>query len=167
MSTPFVGEIRIFAGTFAPAGWAFCDGQLLSIAENEVLFTLIGTTYGGDGQETFALPDLRGRLPLHQGSGFVIGELGGAESATLTVNQMPPHTHALIASANESTAASPLGSLLAQPAEISLYLEDAPSVDLNPAAIGAVGGSEPHSNLQPFVCVYFIISLFGIFPTQS
>jgi microcystin-dependent protein len=164
--TAWVGEIRMFAGNFAPAGWMFCEGQLLPISENETLFQLIGTTYGGDGEATFALPDLRGRIPIHQGSGFILAETGGAEEITLTVNQIPAHTHALIA----STAAggpNPGGSLLATSTAIDIYRESTASVPLAAASIGPVGGSQPHTNFQPYLCVNFIISLFGIFPPPT
>ncbi len=172
MPEPFIGEIRMFAGSFAPLGWALCNGQLLSIAENDVLFNLIGTTYGGDGQETFALPDLRGRLPLHQGnlSGnqFTPGESGGVETVTLTVNQIPVHTHPLVASTATGSQPNPGGRLLAtNPGNVMLYIEDPPSINMAPAAIAPVGGSQPHDNFQPYLCINFIISLFGIYPTQS
>jgi microcystin-dependent protein len=169
MAQPYVGEIRMFAGNFAPAGWMFCEGQLLPISEYETLFNLIGTTYGGDGQSTFALPDLRGRLPIHFGSGFTLAETGGAEEITLTVNQMPAHAHPLLASANLGSLPDPVGSVTAQSrtAGVDLYLEDVPNVSLAPNAISSVGGSQPHTNFQPYLCVDFIISLFGIFPSQS
>lgn len=169
MAQPYVGEIRMFAGNFAPAGWMFCEGQLLPISEFDPLFQLIGTTYGGDGQSTFALPDLRGRLPIHQGSGFTLAETGGAESVTLTVSQIPAHSHPLLASSALGRVASPGGSVLAQSrtANVDLYLEDTPAVNMAAAAISAVGGSQPHTNFQPYLCVDFIISLFGIFPSPT
>jgi microcystin-dependent protein len=172
MSQPFVGEIRIFAGNFAPAGWAFCDGQLLSIAENDVLFQLIGTTYGGDGQETFALPDLRGRLPIHMGQGpglsnRIIGEQGGTEVEALTVSQMPIHTHAAVLSSGAGSEASPAGNVLAASPNVRLYRPGAPTVSLHPGTVAPIGGSQPHDNTMPFLCVNFIISLFGIFPSQT
>lgn len=169
MAQPYVGEIRMFAGNFAPAGWMFCEGQLLPISENETLFQLIGTTYGGDGQSTFALPDLRGRLPIHQGNGFVLAETGGAEEITLTVNQIPAHSHPLLASSSLASVASPQGNLVAQSrqAGIDLYIEDTPTVNMAANAIGPVGGSQPHTNFQPYLCVSFIISLFGIFPSPT
>jgi len=164
---PYVGEIKIFAGNFAPVGWAFCEGQLVPISENEVLFNLIGTTYGGDGQATFALPDLRGRLPIHMGGGFTIGETGGVETVTLTASQIPAHTHALLGTTNGASAAAP-GSdvVLGRTASsvITPYGADAPLTTLSPSSIGTVGGSQPHNNFQPYVCVNFIISLFGVFP---
>ena len=167
MAQPYVGEIRMFAGNFAPVGWMFCAGQRLPISENETLFQLIGTTYGGDGQSTFALPDLRGRLPLHQGNGFILAETGGAEEITLTVNQVPAHTHPLLASSNSAVDANPTGRVLGETRAADLYLEDAPNVNLSGSAIGPAGGSQPHTNLQPFLCVNFIISLFGIFPSPT
>jgi microcystin-dependent protein len=173
MSTPYVGEIRMFGGNFAPAGWAFCDGSLLAISENDTLFTLIGTTYGGDGQQTFGLPDLRGRLPIHMGTGAglssrVIGQNGGTESVTLTVNQLPGHAHAFLGSANSASALSPAGAVAASPTNIDLYRPGStPDQVMASNAIGPVGGSQPHDNLQPFLCISFIISLYGVFPTQN
>lgn len=169
MAQPYVGEIRMFAGNFAPAGWMFCEGQLLPISENETLFQLIGTTYGGDGQSTFALPDLRGRLPIHQGNGFILAETGGAEEITLTVNQIAAHSHPMLANASLASDVNPGNRVLAQPATggAFLYLEDAPSVSMAATAISGVGGSQPHTNFQPYLCVDFIISLFGIFPSPT
>lgn len=167
MAQPYVGEIRMFAGNFAPAGWMFCEGQLLPISENETLFQLIGTTYGGDAESTFALPDLRGRIPIHQGNGVILAESGGAEQITLTTAQIPAHTHPVLAVQAVGTAGSPPGNLLAETTGIQPYIEDSASVDMAPQAISATGGSQPHSNLQPFLCVNFIISLFGIFPSQT
>lgn len=167
MAQPFVGEIRMFAGNFAPAGWMFCEGQLLPISENETLFNLIGTTYGGDGQSTFALPDLRGRLPLHQGNSFVLAETGGSEQITLTVNQIPAHSHALLASLNNATAASPTGNVTGQVGATQIYREVPPASPMAAQAVSSVGGSQPHDNLQPYLCIDFIISLFGIFPSQT
>jgi microcystin-dependent protein len=167
MAQPYVGEIRMFAGNFAPAGWMFCAGQLLPISENVTLFQLIGTTYGGDGQETFALPDLRGRIPLHQGNGFILAETGGAEEITLTVSQIPAHSHALLASSGPSTTVSPQTNLTGEPPQITPYIEDVSSVNMSPSAISATGGSQPHTNFQPYLCVNFIISLFGLFPSPT
>ena len=169
MAQPYVGEIRMFAGNFAPAGWMFCDGAIVPISENETLFNLIGTTYGGDGQSTFALPDLRGRIPLHQGNGFILAETGGAEEITLTVNQIPAHAHPLLASADLASSPDPAGNVLAQSrtAGVDLYLEDTPNTTLAANSVGSVGGSQPHTNLQPFLCINFIISLFGIYPPPS
>jgi microcystin-dependent protein len=167
MAQPYVGEIRMFAGNFAPAGWMFCEGQLLPISENETLFQLIGTTYGGDGQSTFALPDLRGRIPLHQGNGLVLAETGGAEEITLTVNQIPAHTHLLVASTNLSQDTNPQNKVLGQSAGPLIYIQDTPDTNLTAQAMTSVGGSQPHTNFQPYLCVDFIISLFGIFPSQT
>ena len=171
MAQPYVGEIRIFAGNFAPAGWMFCEGQLLPISENETLFNLIGTTYGGDGESTFALPDLASRIPLHQGTGsegttFQLAETGGVESVTLTVNQIPVHTHPLLGSINQAAATDPTGRLVAKP-DKSIYRPDDAGQAMAAQAVGAAGGSQPHENRQPYLCVNFIISLFGIFPTQT
>lgn len=167
MAQPYVGEIRMFAGNFAPAGWMFCEGALLPISENETLFQLIGTTYGGDGQETFALPDLRGRLPTHQGNGFILAETGGAEEVTLTVNQIPSHGHPLIGSTGSATSQTPAGALPATGQAATYFnLLDNPT-NMAPVSIGPVGGSQPHTNFQPYLCVDFIISLFGIFPSPT
>ena len=167
MAQPYVGEIRMFAGNFAPAGWMFCEGQLLPISENETSFNLIGTTYGGDGQSTFALPDLRGRLPIHFGNGFILAERGGAETITLNTQQIPAHTHALLASTNMGNASGPANNVPSRSPSPSIYIEDATDSNMNAGALGAVGGSQPHDNFQPYLCVHFIISLFGIFPSQS
>ena len=169
MAQPYVGEIRMFAGNFAPAGWMFCEGQLLPISENETLFQLIGTTYGGDGESTFALPDLRGRIPIHQGNGFILAETGGAEEITLTVNQIPAHTHPALCSINTSTGTATVGTVLSAPPDVNTlpYGTDAPTGAMNPQSVGPVGGSQPHTNFQPYLCVDFIISLFGIFPSPT
>lgn len=167
MAQPFVGEIRMFAGNFEIAGWAFCDGRLLPISENEVLFTLIGTTYGGDGQSTFALPDLRGRIPIHNGNGFILAESGGAEQVTLTVQQIASHTHPLIATTSVANQSSPSNNIAAQSTAADLYIEDTATAGLAPSAITPTGGSQPHTNFQPYLCVTFLISLFGIFPRFS
>jgi microcystin-dependent protein len=167
MAQPYVGEIRMFAGNFAPAGWMFCEGQLLPISENETLFNLIGTTYGGDGQSTFGLPDLRGRLPLHQGNGFVLAEQGGAEEITLTVQQIPGHTHAFLAVNATGTQISPAGTLPASSFNVVPYINDVPTGNFNANSVGSTGGSQPHTNFQPYLCVDFIISLFGIFPSPT
>ena len=167
MAQPYVGEIRMFGGNFAPAGWMFCEGQLLPISENETLFNLIGTTYGGDGQSTFQLPDLRGRIPLHFGNGFIQAQTGGAETVTLQVSQMPAHSHSLLASGTIVNVSSPGGSVLAQSTTVSMFSSAAPSPAMAVAAIGSTFGSQPHTNFQPYLCVNFIISLFGIFPSQN
>jgi microcystin-dependent protein len=157
----------MFAGNFAPAGWMFCEGELLPISEFETLFNLIGTTYGGDGQSTFALPDLRGRVPLHQGNGFTLAETGGVEEVTLTVSQIPSHSHALLASTDGGNQPSPVGFLPAANNVVKLYANAAPTVALNSVSMLPDGGSQPHTNFQPYLCVSFIISLFGIFPSQT
>jgi microcystin-dependent protein len=171
-SQPYVGEIFIFAGNFAPAGWALCNGQLMAIAETDVLFTLIGTTYGGDGQSTFALPDLRGRAPIHQGTEngntYTIGEFEGTEGVTLTVGQLPVHSHGargnpggnVVSPAGAYWGADPGGNTAA-------YTQGAPNASMAAGAITPAGGSQSHANVQPFLCVTYIISLFGIFPSQN
>jgi len=173
MPEPYVGEIRMFAGNFAPNGWMFCEGQPLPISENDVLFQLIGTTYGGDGQETFNLPNLASRVPIHMGTGpdgttYQIGEMAGTEQETLTVQQIPNHTHPLTASTADGTTPNSQGNVLAQtPAGIFPYFEDTPTTSMNAQAITPAGGSQPHENTQPFLCINFIISLFGRFPSQT
>src|ERR1041384_2095194 len=167
MAQPYVGEIRIFAGNFAPQGWMFCDGQLLPISENETLFNLIGTTYGGDGQSTFSLPDLRGRLPIHTGNGSVLAQTGGAEEVTLTVTQIPTHTHPLMASVSPAGQSNPAGNVPGQSPSADLFITDVTAGNMNASAMDPAGGSQPHTNLQPYLCVNFIISLFGIFPSQN
>ena len=167
MAQPYVGEIRMFAGNFAPSGWMFCEGQLLPISENETLFQLIGTMYGGDGQSTFGLPDLRGRVPLHQGNGYVLAEAAGVESVTLTVQQIPAHTHALLATTAVGAGASPAGSVLAASGSSNVYRPAPASALMSAQTVGPTGGSQPHTNLQPYLCIDFIISLFGIFPSPT
>jgi microcystin-dependent protein len=169
MAQPYVGEIRMFAGNFAPAGWMFCEGQLLPISENETLFQLIGTTYGGDGQSTFALPDLRGRIPVHQGNGFILAETGGVEEITLTVQQITAHSHPFLATSNLAASNSATNSLPAASNVFGVfpYGSDAPRTNLHPNSVSSVGGSQPHTNFQPYLCVDFIISLFGIFPSPT
>jgi microcystin-dependent protein len=167
MAQPYVGEIRLFAGNFAPAGWMFCEGQLLPISEYETLFNLIGTTYGGDGQSTFALPDLRGRLPIHFGGGFVLAETGGVEQVTLTTAQIPAHAHPMLASADLAASPNPKDNVLAETVSTTPYFAGPPAVALAPQAIASVGGSQPHSNFQPYLCLSHIISLFGIFPSPT
>jgi microcystin-dependent protein len=172
MSQPFIGEIRMFGGTFAPAGWAFCNGALMPISENDALFTLIGTTYGGDGQETFGLPDLQSRMPIHAGTGssgttYQLGEKAGIESVTLTTQQIPIHTHPLVGSSATAASQTPAGGVLAT-AQSQVYYNfpDAPAT-MAATSIGIAGGSQPHENMQPFLVITFIISLFGIFPSQN
>lgn len=167
MAQPYVGELRMFAGTFAPAGWMFCEGQLLPISEYETLFNLIGTTYGGDGESTFALPDLRGRIPIHQGNGFILAETGGAEEITLTVNQIPAHSHPFVGRAGGGNQSIPQDGLIAMSGLRHFTDETAPASMMHPTMIGPAGGSQPHTNFQPYLCVSFIISLFGIFPSPT
>jgi len=157
----------MFGGNFAPAGWMFCEGQLLPISENETLFQLIGTTYGGDGQSTFALPDLRGRLPIHFGNGFILAETGGAEEITLTVSQIPAHTHPCLGSCGNDAQGNPSNDVLASSTIVKLYALETADASMAPTAVGSVGGSQPHTTFQPYLCVNFIISLFGIFPSQT
>lgn len=164
---PYVGEIRMFAGSFAPAGWMLCEGQTLPISENEVLFQLIGTTYGGDGQETFNLPNLTGRVPVHMGNYSQIGEMGGTETVTLTNQQIPNHNHALLVSTAFGQETNPEGNVFARTRDMEAYLKDVPSTSLNAAVVSPAGGSQPHENMQPFLVINFIISLFGIFPSQT
>jgi microcystin-dependent protein len=167
MAQPYVGEIRMFAGNFAPAGWQFCAGQLLPISEYETLFNLIGTTYGGDGESTFALPDLQGRTPLHFGNGFVLAETGGVETVTLTVSQMPAHSHPMLAASAPATATNPQGNLPAQGVSKRFYGPMSIPGPMAPNSGTSTGGSQPHDNMQPYLCVSYIISLFGIFPSQT
>jgi microcystin-dependent protein len=167
MAQPYVGEIRMFGGNFAPVGWMFCEGQLLPISENDTLFVLIGTTYGGDGESTFALPDLRGRLPLHQGNNFIVGETGGVEEVTLATTQIPAHTHALLGSLNVADQSSASANVLARVTGTDIYSADSPFGNMSAQAIAPVGGSQPHTNFQPYLCVNFIISLFGLYPSPT
>lgn len=167
----FVGEVRIFAGTFAPNGWAFCNGQLLPISQNTALFSLLGTFYGGDGQSTFALPDLRGRVPIHpeQGPGLtnrLLGETGGSETHVLATAEMPAHTHTVAASSANGAADSPAGRVMARsPAAIPQYAAS-PDADLSGMAVSNSGGDQPHNNMQPYLTVTYIIALQGIFPPR-
>ena len=165
MSDPYNGEIRMFAGNFAPVGWLLCQGQVLPISDFDALFNLIGTTYGGDGQQTFALPDLQSRMPMHQGSGYVLGQTGGTETVTLNQNQLPVHTHQAVAAAVASSP-SPNGNFWASYANME-YSTQAPSAPMAPTALSLAGGNQPHDNMMPFLCINFIISLYGIFPTQN
>jgi len=175
MGQPYVGEIRMFAGNFAPVGWMFCEGQTLPISENDVLFTLIGTTYGGDGQETFNLPNLASRVPLHMGTGpdgttYQLGEAAGTEQETLTTQQIPSHSHPEVAANAAGTDQLPTGKVLAQAVSsqpnLLFYGSDSVAA-MNSGAIQPAGGSQPHENTQPFLVINFIISLFGVFPSQT
>ncbi|MGC2745741.1 MAG: tail fiber protein [Candidatus Angelobacter sp.] len=171
MGTPYVGEIRMFAGNFAPAGWAFCQGQTLPISENEVLFNLIGTTYGGDGQSTFNLPNLASRVPVHMGTGggssYVIGQSAGAEQVTLSVQQLPAHKHTPLCNSGAGGQSSPGNFLWAQQATNSPYQNVTPTLQMATNAIKPAGGSQPHDNMVPFLAINFIISLFGVFPSPT
>lgn len=166
MSSPFIGEIRMFGGNFAPVGWAFCNGAVIPIDQNDTLFNLIGTTYGGDGQSTFALPDLQSRVPVHVGPGFALGQSGGVETVTLTVSQIPAHSHVPLCQAGNGNQATPANNYWAA-SPLDLYNDTAPSETMAAAAIGSAGGSQPHDNMIPFLAVNFILSLFGIFPSQT
>ena len=168
MSEPYVGEIRMFGGTFAPQGWMFCSGQVLSISENDVLFNLIGTTYGGDGQTTFMLPDLQGRFPLHIGGGFVLGQNGGTETVTLTTNQLPAHQHTPNSN-NAGGSDSPTNNVWGASSTGKPYAAAAGGVPvaLNNATVQPQGGNQPHDNMHPYLCIAYIISLYGIYPAQN
>jgi len=167
MTQPYVGEIRMFAGNFAPAGWEFCHGQTLPIYQYETLFQLIGITYGGNGSSTFGLPDLRGRVPVSMGNGFTLAETGGVEEVTLTANQIPNHGHAFLASSRSATSTNPANRVLGNSGAMRLYTGDAPTASMHVASLWPTGGSQPHSNLQPYLCINYIISLFGIFPSPT
>ncbi len=167
---PYIGEIRLMAGTVRPAGWAYCDGQLLPISENDALFIVLDTRYGGDGQETFGLPDLRGRVPVHQGNGYFLGEQGGVESVTLTTQQLPNHGHAALGSVATASSSSPADNVFATLPVAGVqatYGEDEPLLTLPQSAIVPVGGSQPHDNMQPYGVLNYVISLFGVFPSQT
>lgn len=172
MAQPYVGEIRMFAGNFAPSGWLFCDGQTLPIAENETLFQLLGTTYGGDGQETFNMPNLQSRMPIHMGTNpgtgtnYQIAEAAGVEEVTLTTQQIPLHTHQIFGSSDTAQRRGPANSVFGR-APGDAYASEYTEEFLSAQSVGPMGGSQPHTNLQPYLCVNFIISLFGIFPSQT
>ncbi len=172
MSEPFIGEIRMFAGNFAPQGWAFCDGQLLAVNQNDALFSLFGTIYGGDGETTFGLPDLRGRIPIHAGSGpgltpRQLGARGGAENVTVTEQQLPNHTHQPRATENTDVTTEPTGRVVGQPAKNIYRSPPDNGLDTSTDSIVPVGGSNQHTNIQPFLCVHFIVALFGIYPSTT
>lgn len=172
MGTPYIGEIKMFAGNFAPEGWAFCMGQLLPISENDALFALIGTTYGGDGQNTFALPNLCGRVPVHMGQGpgisqyYQMGEMLGVEQVALTANQLASHQHSLAVTTAQASSNDPAGRMLAA-AGAEVYGPLGNTVDMSSQGVGTGGGSQPHENMQPYLCINYIISLYGIFPSQT
>ncbi len=171
MSTPYIGEIRLVGFNFAPVGWAACDGQLIPISQNDTLFNLIGTTYGGDGQQTFALPNLQSRVPIHQGQGpglsnYVIGEAAGVESVTLTSNQIPAHSHPAQAQTGSGNQASPNGGVWANSGQ-GVYAAGPASLAMKNNLVGSAGGSQPHDNMMPFLVINFVISLFGVYPTPN
>lgn len=173
MSEPFVGEIRMFAGNFAPLGWAYCDGQLLAVSQNDVLFSLFGTIYGGDGRTTFGLPDLRGRIPIHQGQGpglsnRPIGQKSGTEKHTLSANELASHNHALQAATTAADDTNPTGNLIATSTSSALYGPDgtAPTVAMKNEAVQPHIGGQEHNNIMPFLCIHFIVALFGIYPSR-
>ena len=168
MSSPFIGEIRMFGGNFAPVGWAFCNGTLIAIDQNDALFNLIGTTYGGDGQTTFALPNLQSRVPVHVGPGFALGQSGGVETVTLTTSQIPAHSHVPQCQSGNGSQGPGNGVWATDPtANENIYQTTAPGTSFNAGAIGSSGGSQPHDNMIPFLGINFIISLFGVFPSQN
>ncbi|HEY0026258.1 MAG TPA: tail fiber protein [Allosphingosinicella sp.] len=171
MAQPYIGEIRMFAGNFPPVGWMFCNGDLLAISENDALFVLIGTTYGGDGESNFALPNLQSRIPIHMGSNggtsYQLAEMAGTEQETLTSQQMPNHTHSVLASTGPGNLNTPAGNVIGVSAAVKVFIEDDPLVNMSAQAVGVQGGSQPHTNCQPYLCINYIISLFGIFPTQN
>ena len=167
MPMPFVGEIRMFAGNFAPAGWMFCEGQTLAISDYETLYNLIGDTYGGDGSLVFNLPDLRGRIPVHPSQAMPFASAGGVEEVTLNVNQMPAHSHVFETAGVTGNQISPAGNLPAESYNVTPYINDATTGVFDTAAISFTGGSQPHTNFQPYLCVDYIIALNGIFPPQT
>jgi microcystin-dependent protein len=172
MGSPYIGEIRMFAGNFNPSGWALCNGATMPISQNDTLFNLIGTTYGGDGQETFDLPDLQGRIPIHMGTGtsgttYTIGEKAGVETVTLSTQQIPNHTHPLLASTVNATTGNPNNQVLASSGQVKVWSLFPPTAAMNANSITPQGGSQPHENMMPYLVINYIISLFGIFPQQT
>ena len=172
MSEPFIGQITMFGGNFAPRGWALCDGQLLAVSANEALFSLLGTLYGGDGRTTFALPDLRGRVPIHQGdapglSNRPLGSKAGSERVTVGSNQLPSHSHAFQGSGDFASSPNPQGRVVAKPTTVDLYINEAQTADLAGAAMENTGGSQNHTNVMPFQCINFIIALSGVYPSRT
>ena len=167
MSQPFMGEIKIISWNFNPKGWAFCNGQFLPINQNQALFSLLGTMYGGNGQTTFALPDFRGRVPMHIGQGFVQGQAGGQEFHTLTVSEMPAHNHFVQSAASDADLANPVGAVFAKNGSQPYQSSFASLTTLGPTTISNTGGSQPHENRQPYTVLAFIIALQGIFPSQN
>jgi microcystin-dependent protein len=172
VADPFVAEIRIFPFNFAPRGWAWCDGQLMPLSQNTALFSLLGTTYGGDGKSTFALPDIQGRAVMHPGQGpglslHDLGEIGGSETVTLLESEIPAHSHTVGASEADGTERSPAGQRLATGVAISPYQTPGPLTNLSASAVSPAGGNQPHNNLQPYVTFYFNIALQGVFPPRG
>lgn len=167
MGTPFMGEIKLIAWNFPPKGWAFCNGQLLPINQNQALFSLMGTMYGGNGQTNFAIPDFRGRIPLHLGAGFIQGQVGGQPNHTLTQNEMPTHNHFISGSSNTASADTPEDCIWGVPTGQLPYLAANPNTTMNPAAIPTTGGSQPHNNMPPYLCVNFVVALIGVFPSRN
>jgi microcystin-dependent protein len=167
MSEPFLSEIKLVSFNFAPKGWALCNGQFLPINQNQALFSLLGTQYGGNGQTTFALPDLRGRVPIHVGAGFTLGQNGGETAHTITSSEMPQHLHLLGGSTNTATTDSPTSSVVLGNASIDMYRSPTNLTPMEPGMVSSVGGSQPHSNMQPYLTLNFCIALQGIFPSQT
>ena len=165
MSEPFLGEIKIISWNFPPKGWTFCNGQLLPINQNQALFSILGTTYGGDGRQTFGLPNLQGRTPVHVGNGIALGELGGETSHTLNISELPAHNHVPVASSNSPSDASPDGNLWAT--DVNKPYFPTPNGTMNPVCILAVGGNQPHENMSPYLVLNFVIALQGIFPSPN
>jgi microcystin-dependent protein len=166
VAEPFLGEVRLASFNFAPKGWALCNGQFLPINQNQALFSLLGTNFGGNGQTTFALPDLRGRAAMDQGAGFIVGQNGGEVAHTLTLQEMPAHTHPLRASASDGNTQAPANNVLARTTN-NIYGALTNVANLNPASVSNVGGSQPHENMQPYLCITFMIALQGIFPSRN
>jgi microcystin-dependent protein len=166
MSDPYIAEIKLISFNFAPRGWAFCNGQLLPISQNQALFSLIGTTYGGDGRTTFALPNLQGRVPIHVGGGFLLGESAGEQAHTLVSGELPQHTHRVSASTADASVSSPAGARAARAATTNFASPGTPAL-LDPTAFGAIGGGQPHDNMSPYLVLNFVIALVGIFPSRS
>lgn len=164
---PYLGEIKMFCGNFAPLGWALCQGQLMNIADNDALYTLLGTTYGGDGIATFALPDLRGRAPFHQTTNYSLGAFGGTETVTLTQQQLAQHTHLASAKAGNGTSSAPAAHYWAGNSDYSCYVEATPNASFASSAVSATGGNQPHDNMMPFIAVSFIIATAGIYPSGA
>lgn len=167
MSEPFLGELKVISWNFPPKGWAFCNGQLLPINQNQALFSLLGTTYGGDGQVNFALPNLQGRSPTHMGNGFVLGQRGGESTHTLNVSEIPTHTHTVAVASGTGTSQAPAGNYWASLATANPYSNATPNTTMSPSAIASVGGSQAHDNMPPYLVLNIIIALQGIFPSQA